>query len=48
MQKNPNLKIALKFQIVDEKQNVIKQEKHSKELALKDNFIFFNNEEIIL
>jgi hypothetical protein len=48
LEKNRNLKIALKFQIMDEKRTIIKKEKHSKEIPLNENFIFFNNEEIYL
>ena len=48
LKKNPNVKIALKVQIIDEKRSHIKREKYSQEIAIKDNFIFFNNEKIIL
>ena len=48
LQKNEKIKIAIKFQIIDEKRNVIKQEKHSKEINLNGNFLYFNNEQIIL
>ncbi len=48
LKKNPEIKIILKIQIVDEKRTHIKQEKHSKEILLKDNFIIFNNEKILL
>lgn len=33
---------------MDEKRTIIKQEKVSKESALNENFLFFNNEQIIL
>jgi hypothetical protein len=46
--KNDKIKIAIKFQIIDEKRTVIKQEKHSKEILLNENFLYFNNEQIIL
>ena len=46
--KNSNVKITLKVQIIDEKRTHLKQEKHSQEIAIKDNFIIFNNEKIIL
>ena len=48
LQKNDKIKIAIKFQIIDEKRTVIKQEKHSKEIILDENFLYFNNEQIIL
>ena len=48
LQKNDKIKIAMKFQIVDEKRTVIKQEKRSKEILLNENFLYFNNERIIL
>lgn len=48
LQKNDKIKIAIKFQIIDEKRTVIKQEKHSKEIILDENFLYFNNEKIIL
>ena len=48
LKKNDKIKIALKFQIIDEKRTVIKQEKHSKEILLNENFLCFNNEQIIL
>ena len=48
LSKNPNVKIVLKVQIIDEKRTHIKQEKYSKEISIKDNFIIFNNEKIIL
>ena len=48
LSKNPNVKMALKVQIIDEKRTHIKQEKYSKEISIKDNFIIFNNEKIIL
>lgn len=48
LKKNDKIKIAIKFQIIDEKRTVIKQEKHSKEILLNENFLYFNNEEIIL
>ena len=48
LKKNDKIKIALKFQIIDEKRTVIKQEKHSKEILLNENFLYFNNEQIIL
>ena len=48
LQKNEKIKIAIKFQIIDEKRNVIKQEKHSKEININENFLYFNNEQIIL
>ena len=48
LQKNDKIKIAIKFQIVDEKRTVIKQEKRSKEILLNENFLYFNNERIIL
>ena len=48
LQKNPNLKINLKIQVIDEKRTHIKQEKYSQEITLKDNFIIFNNEKISL
>ena len=48
LKNNPNLKMTLKIQIIDEKRSHIKQEKHSQEVSLKDNFIIFNNEKIIL
>ena len=47
LQKNDKIKIAIKFQIIDEKRTVIKQEKHSKEIILDENFLYFN-EKIIL
>lgn len=46
--KNENVKVTLRFQIVDEKKTHIKQEKQSQEVNLKENFIIFNNEKIIL
>ena len=46
--KNDKIKIAIKLQIIDEKRTVIKQEKHSKEILLNENFLYFNNEQIIL
>jgi hypothetical protein len=46
--KNENIKVTLRFQIVDEKRTHIKQEKQSHEVNLKENFIIFNNEKIIL
>ena len=46
--KNDKITIAIKFQIIDEKRTVIKQEKHSKEILLNENFLYFNNEQIIL
>ena len=46
--KNDKIKIAIKFQIINEKRTVIKQEKHSKEILLNENFLYFNNEQIIL
>ena len=46
--KNDKIKIAIKFQIIDEKRTVIKQEKHSKKILLNENFLYFNNEQIIL
>ena len=48
LKKNQNLKIALKFQIIDEKRTVIKKEKHSNEIQLNENFVFFNNQIITL
>ena len=48
LRKNDKIKIAIKFQIIDEKRTVIKQEKHSKEIILDENFLYFNNEQIIL
>lgn len=48
LSKNENIKVTLRFQIVDEKRTHIKQEKQSKEVNLKENFIIFNNERIIL
>ena len=33
---------------MDEKRTIIKKEKHSKEIPLNENFIFFSNEEIYL
>lgn len=48
LMKNQNLKVTLKIQIIDEKRKHLKQEKYSKEVSLKDNFIIFNNEKIIL
>ena len=48
LQKKPNLKLALKFQILDEKRTQIKQEKLSKEVSLKESFIIFSDEKIIL
>jgi hypothetical protein len=48
LKNNPNLKMTLKIQIIDEKRTHIKQERHSQEVSLKDNFIIFNNEKIIL
>jgi hypothetical protein len=48
LKKNQNLKIALKFQIIDEKRTVIKKEKHSNEIQLNENFVFFNNQKITL
>ena len=48
LKENPNVKITLKVQIIDEKRTYIKQEKHSQEISIKDNFIMFNNENIIL
>ena len=48
LKKNPDLKIILKIQIIDENRTHIKQEKHSNEVSLKDNFIIFNNEKILL
>lgn len=48
LMKNDKIKIAIKFQIIDEKRTVIKQEKHSKEILLNENFLYFNNEQIIL
>jgi len=48
LKKNDKIKIAIKFQIIDEKRTVIKQEKHSKEILLNENFLYFNNEQIIL
>ena len=48
LMKNQNLKVTLKIQIIDEKRKHLKQEKYSKEVSLKDNFIIFNNENIIL
>jgi len=46
--KNENVKVTLRFQIVDEKRTHVKQEKQSQEVNLKENFIIFNNEQIIL
>ena len=48
LKNNQNLKMTLKIQIIDEKRTHIKQERHSQEVSLKDNFIIFNNEKIIL
>lgn len=48
LKNNPNLKMTLKIQIIDEKRTHVKQERHSQEVSLKDNFIIFNNEKIIL
>ena len=48
LKKNQNLKIALKLQIIDEKRTVIKKEKHSNEIQLNGNFVFFNNQKITL
>ena len=45
---NQNLKIILNIKIIDEKRINIRQEKNSKEVSIKDNFIIFNNEKIIL
>ena len=45
---NQNLKIILNIKIIDEKRTHIRQEKNSKEVSIKDNFIIFNNEKIIL
>ena len=48
LKNNQSLKMTLKIQIIDEKRTHIKQERHSQEVSLKDNFIIFNNEKIIL
>ena len=48
LKNNQNLNMTLKIQIIDEKRTHVKQERHSQEVSLKDNFIIFNNEKIIL